>query len=125
MLGDSKDRIKKLLLEIRQKYTLNDLRLLLKAEELGTAPGWDQLAEKFEAGDAVLKSKAEKVLVLLHGDLILGGTKDVEIFDLHKSDAELIASELSKIKPAAPNFGKDYPFSISETALEAFHLSMS
>lgn len=114
---DSNSRIRKLLLEIRQKYTLNDLRLLLKTEELGTAPGWDQLAEKFESGDEILKAKAEKVLLLLHGDLILGGTKDVQIFNLEEVEASLIAAELSKIQPASSNFGDAYPFSLSETAL--------
>lgn len=117
MLAIEEDRFKKLVAEIRQKYTLTDLRLLLKAESLGKAPGWEQLVERLEAGDSELQGKAEKVLKELHGDLILGGTKDVQIFDLPPEESTRIAAAFDKIEPSSPNFGVTYPLCLSETAL--------
>jgi hypothetical protein len=78
MAVTDKARFKKLLEEIRQKYSLPELRLILKSENLGTAPGWEQLGDRFADADPTLKAKAESVLKGLHGDLILGGTKDVQ-----------------------------------------------
>jgi hypothetical protein len=122
MAAPEEDRFKKLLVEIRQKYTLPELRLILKSEELGTAPGWDQLAERFADGDAALKTKAEGVLKGLHGDLILAGTKDVQIFELPPGEGALIAAAFEKIEPASANFGATYPLSLSETALRSLPL---
>jgi hypothetical protein len=119
MAGSEEDRFKKLLVEIRQKYTLPELRLILKGEELGTAPGWDQLAERLAEGDAALKMKAESVLKELHGDLILAGTKDVQIFELPAGEGPLVAVAFEKLEPSSPNFGATYPLSLSETALRA------
>jgi len=68
-------RIKKLLEEIRQKYSLSDLRAILKAEDLGPAPGWEKLTERFLESDVDLKSRVEVLLKGLRGDLILAGTK--------------------------------------------------
>ena len=119
MAGTEEDRFKKLLAEIRQKFTLPELRLILKAEELGTAPGWEQLSERLDDGDAALKTKAESVLKRLHGDLILAGTKDVQIFELPLGEGALIAAAFAKIEPSSPNFGATYPLSLSETELRA------
>jgi hypothetical protein len=122
MGGANEERFKNLLAEIRQKYSLTELRLILKAEELGAAPGWDQLAERLAGEDSTLKLKAEAVLKTLHGDLILGGTKDLQIFELEDGEGDLIAAAFEKIEPLSPNFGTSYPFSVSETALKALAL---
>jgi hypothetical protein len=119
MAATDKARFKKLIEEIRQKYTLPELRLILKSEELGTAPGWDHLAERFAGADTEFRAKAENVLKVLHGDLILGGTKDVQIFDLATGEAALIAAALAKLEPSSANFGATYPLSLSETELRA------
>ncbi|SDO16204.1 hypothetical protein [Polaromonas sp. JS666] len=112
-----KDRFRQLLAQIRQKYSLSELRAILKEEGLVTAVGWDQLAERFEEGDAALQIKGEKILKQIHGDLILGGTKDVHIFDLQKGEASKIAEVLKDIEPASPSYGAIYPLALSETAL--------
>jgi hypothetical protein len=117
MATASGDRFKKLLSDLRQKYSLADLRVILKDEELGNAPGWDQLASRLEGSDSTLQSKAEQVLTRLHGDLILAGTKNVHIFELPQGAAEKIISELDLIEPSSPNFGATYPFPLSESAL--------
>ncbi|RYF30016.1 MAG: hypothetical protein EOO23_06110 [Comamonadaceae bacterium] len=119
MAATDNDRFKKLLAEIRQKYTLQELRPILKDEELGTAPGWDQLGDRLTEGDPALRAKAEKVLKRLHGDLILAGTKDVHIFDLPKDQASYIAAGLEKIEPSSPNYGEAYPLTLSETVLHS------
>lgn len=119
MAATDKARFKKLLDEIRQKYSLPELRLILKSEDLGTAPGWDQLAERLAEADPALKAKAEDVLKGLHGDLILGGTKDVQIFDLPPGEGALIAAALGNLEPSSANFGATYPLSLSETELRA------
>jgi hypothetical protein len=122
MAATNDDRFKKLLAEIRQKYTLQELRPILKDEELGTAPGWDQLADRFAEGDAALQAKAEKVLKRLHGDLILAGTKDVHIFDLSNGEAKVVAAALEKIEPSSTNYGVAYPLTVSETVLQSLPL---
>lgn len=111
------DHFKRLLADLRHKYSLPDLRSILKDEELGTAPGWDQLATRLDGGDSVLQAKAEKVLRGLHGDLILAGTKDAHIFELPKGVGHQLVSEIGGITPSSPNFGALYPFSVSETVL--------
>jgi hypothetical protein len=111
------DHFKKLLTDLRHKYSLPDLRSILKEEELGAVPGWDQLATRLDGGDPVLQAKAEKVLRGLHGDLILAGTKDAHIFELPKGLAGQVASEIVGITPDSPNFGTMYPYSLSETVL--------
>ena len=119
MATTDKARFKKLIEEIRQKYSLPELRLILKSEELGTAPGWDQLAERLAEADPALKTKAEGVLKRLHSDLILGGTKDLQIFDLPPGEGALIAAALADFEPSSANFGATYPLSLSETELRA------
>ena len=119
MAAIDEERFKKLLAEIRQKYTLPELRLILKSEELGTAPGWDQLAERWAEADPALKTKAEGVLKGLHGDLILAGTKDVQIFELPPGQGALIAAALGDIEPSSANFRATDPLSLSETELRA------
>jgi hypothetical protein len=119
MAATDKARFKKLLEEIRQKYSLPELRLILKSEELGTAPGWEQLADRFAEAEPVLKAKAERILKEVHGDLILGGTKDVQIFELPPGEGALIAAALGDLEPSSTNFGATYPLSLSETELRA------
>ena len=111
------DGFKKLLADLRHKYSLEDLRLILKDEDLGKAPGWEKLAERLDGGDAVLQAKANTVLHRLHADLILAGTKDVQIFDLPKGDGAKIAAAMDSLTPHSPNFSSAYPFSLSETDL--------
>lgn len=110
-------RIKKLLEEIRQKYSLSELRAILKAEDLGPAPGWEKLTERFLEADGELKSRAEVLLKGLHGDLILAGTKDLQVFELTDDQGALIAAAFAAVHPASPSFGASYPLSVSETAL--------
>jgi hypothetical protein len=104
MGGANEERFKNLLAEIRQKYSLTELRLILKAEELGAAPGWDQLAERLAGEDSTLKLKAEAVLKTLHGDLILGGTKDLQIFELEDGEGDLIAAAFEKNRTFVTEF---------------------
>ncbi|MDO9294251.1 MAG: hypothetical protein Q7U09_21925 [Hydrogenophaga sp.] len=110
-------RIKKLLEEIRQKYSLSELRAILKAEELGPAPGWEKLAERFLEADAALKSRVETMLKGLHGDLVLAGTKDLQVFELADGLGAIVAAAFSAIHPTSPSFGASYPLSVSETTL--------
>lgn len=113
----NKARFKRLLEEIRQKYSLPELRLILKNEELGTAPGWDQLAERFADADSALKTKAEGVLKRLHGDLIVAGTKDLQIFDLPPGEGVVIAAAIVDLEPSSINFASTYPLSLPESEL--------
>lgn len=119
MAATDKARFKKLLEEIRQKYSWPELRRILKSEDLGSAPGWDQLAERFAEADSIQKKKVEDVLRRLHGDLILAGTKDVQIFDLPSGEGALIAAALGNLEPSSASYGATYPLSLSETALRA------
>lgn len=115
--GPQDFRIKKLLKEIRQKYSLSELRTILKAEDFGPAPGWEKLTERFLEADGELKSRAEALLKGLHGDLILAGTKDLQVFELADGQGALIAAAFAAIHPASLSFGASYPLSVSETAL--------
>lgn len=115
--GPQDFRIKKLLEEIRQKYSLSELRAILKAEDVGPAPGWEKLAERLIEADDELKTRAESLLKGLHGDLVLAGTKDLEVFELAEGQGALIAAAFAAIHPASPSFGASYPLSVSETAL--------
>jgi hypothetical protein len=117
VLGSLDFRIKKLLEEIRQKYSLSELRKILKAEDLGSAPGWEKLTERFLEANGELKSRAEVLLKGLHGDLILAGTKDLQIFELADGQGVLIAEAFAAIHPASPSFGVSYPLSVAETVL--------
>ena len=115
--GPQDFRIKKLLEEIRQKYSWSELRAILKAEDLALAVGWEKLAEKFLEADDGVKDQAETLLKVLHGDLILAGTKDLQVFELDDGTAALIAAAFAAIHPASPSFGALYPLGVSETAL--------
>ena len=117
MATTSGDRFKKILTDLRHKYNLADLRAILKDEDLGSAAGWDQLAARLDSADAVLQTRAEKVLIGLHGDLVLAGTKDVHIFELPGGQIEKILAEIAQVEPSSANFEATYPFSLSETLL--------
>ena len=110
-------RFKKILEEIRCKYNLSGLRAIFKEEGLGSAPGWDHLADRLDGADALLQDKAEKVLTALINELVIAGTKDVQIYELQKWQVAQILNEISLVEPASPTFADAYPFSLSETAL--------
>lgn len=119
MASVASGRFKKLLADLRQKYSLEDLRPILTDEGLGKAPGWEKLAERLDGGDAMLQAKADAVLRRLHADLILAGTKDVHIFELPAGDGAKIANSTALLVPSSPNFGPAYPFPLTETELRS------
>lgn len=111
------DRFKKLLSEIRQKFSWTEFRAVIKSEDLGTATGWDLLAQRLADADSVHKARAESFLKELHGDLILGGTKDVQIFEFLPEDGPAIISAMESLKPSSLSYTSAYPLGLPESAL--------
>ncbi|WP_339091640.1 hypothetical protein [Variovorax paradoxus] len=112
-------RVNEMLLALEHKINFHELREVLKRNDLATAVGWKQLIEKIESGTMDSANAFHAVLLKVHNDLVLAGSKDAQVFVLTPEDCEQIAIFFSSIEPVASAFRAAFPLAANSTQLRA------